>query len=321
MKIFSGLVLFISLYITIGYAESQMLDQVVAVVNNEAITQSELDLIFRPVYEEYKNNMSGEQLMATLSEARRKLLNQLVEDRLVLQEAKSQNIEVSEDEVERDFKEFVKRYKTEEDLEQALYKEGLNLTLLRERLKNQAMIRQLHDREIRARVIVSPLEVEDYFKNHPQEFASQDRVKVRSLTLKKGEEARLKGLTDEGAKTKIETLRNRIMAGEDFETLAKENSEDAQAKNGGLGDWVERGEMIPVIDQVIFSMKPQEYSDIVETEMGYHFFRLEMREEGKKRSFEEVRDEIFGNLFRRKVSMRFREWMNELRREAYISIR
>lgn len=321
MKKIPLFVLYLSLLVPRAYADSQMLDRVVAVVNEEAITQSELDIVLKPFYDEYKAKMDPEKLMETLTEVRQKLLNQLVEDRLVLQEAKRQNIEANDEEVEKAFNEFVKRFKTEEDLEDSLRKEGLNLTALRERLKNQAMIRELHDREIRGKVIVSPLEVEDYFKSHSQEFSSEDGVKVRSMTIKKSDEARQKGLMDEVAKGKIEKLRNRILAGESFEALAKENSEDAQGKNGGLSDWIERGVMIPAIDQVIFAMQAQDFSEIVETEMGYHFFRLEERKEGKKRSFEEVRDEIFANLFRQKASTRFQEWMNDLKREAYISLR
>jgi parvulin-like peptidyl-prolyl isomerase len=84
---------------------------------------------------------------------------------------------------------------------------------------------------------------------------------------------------------------------------------------------VGRGDVIPAIGDVIFKLKPNEVSEMVETSMGYHLFRLEERKEGHKRSFEEARDEIFSKIFREKGSEQFRLWMEELKRKAYISVR
>ena len=313
--------IFITSIVTSSYAENQLLDRVVAVVNDEAITQSELDMLLRPLYEEFRKEYHGEKLMGALMEARQKLLNQLIEDRLVFQEAKRKAIEGDEAEVENTLEEFRKRFKTETEMEEALKKEGISMTKLRERFQRQSSVRRLQDIEIRAKIVVSPTEIENYFKDHPDEFSSQEKIKVRSFTLKKSEEAKDKGLTDEAAKGKIDIFRKRILLGEDFAALAKEHSEDAQAKSGGVGEWIKRGEMIPAIEQIIFALEPGAVSNIVETEMGYHFFKMEEREPGKTRTFEEVRDEIFEKIFRQKASKRFHEWMDELKRAAYISIR
>lgn len=304
-----------------AFAERELLDRVVAVVNDEPITQSELDIFLRPLYEEYKKELQDERLLIKLNEARQKLLNQLIEDRLVYQEAKSQAIEVDETEIEADIREFKKRFKDEAAMEDALKKEGLNISTMRERFQRQAMIHNLHDKEIRAKIVVSPLEIENYYKENPQEFSFEERLKVRSITLKKSDEAREKGLADERAKNKIQDLRKKIVAGEDFGKLAEQFSEDAHAKESGLWDWVRRGDVIAEIGDVLFKLKTGEVSDLIETSMGVHLFRVEERQEGRKRSFEEVRDEIFSLLYRQKGAERFREWMQELKRKAYIAVR
>jgi peptidyl-prolyl cis-trans isomerase SurA len=301
---------------------SQLLDRVVAVVNDEPITQSEMDMILRPVFEDYKKEYTSESaLIRAVNEARQKILNQLVEDRLAFQEAKNLKIEADETAIDAQMEEFKNKFKTEEALEEALKKEGLSLTDMRERLRRQWLIRRLQDIEVRSKVVVSPLEVADYFKDHPDEFSENERIKVRSITIKKNEEARQKGLTDEAAKAKAQDLRKKILSGEDFGELAKENSEDVHAKNEGLGDWIERGSMIPAIDEVIFKMKAGEISQIIETSMGYHLFRVEERKEGQKKTLEQARDEIFAKLYEQKARKRFEEWMEELKRNAYISIR
>lgn len=304
----------------LAHAESQVLDQVAAVVNDEIITQSEMDMFLRPIYEDYKKQFSGEELAQKMYEARQKLLNQLVEDRLVYQEAKTQKIEIDEALIDRDMEAFKKRFKNETEMEDMLAHEGMNLKEMRERMKRQAMIRQLQDREIRARVVVSPAEVETYFNEHPEGFSGTEKIKVRSFTIKKDDTAREKGLKDEASRNKIEDIRKKILSGESFGELAKQFSQDTNAPQEGLGDWMERGSMIPIIDEVIFNLKRGEISKVVESPMGYHLFRIEEKQEKFQKTLAESRDEIFGILYQKKSQERFQEWMKDLKRNAYISL-
>ncbi len=301
--------------------QRQVLDQVVAVVNEQAITQSELDTYLRPFYEEMKKEYQGERLMQAVAEARRKLLSQLIEDHLVYQEAQKQKIEIEETEINQDMEDLRKRFPTEREFEDALKKEGLSVNDMRERIRRQAMIRRLQDMEIRSKIVVSPLEIQDYYEKNQGEFSEKERIKIRALTIKKNDEARIKGLTDEAAKDRIDRLRERILKEEDFAKMAIENSEDAAAKKGGLSDWIQRGEMITEIDAVIFALKAGEMSEVIETPMGYHLFRMEEREQEQKRSLEEARENIYARIFRQKSLERFRDWMDQLKRSAYISIR
>lgn len=304
-----------------AYAQAQLLDQVIAVVNDDAITQSELDSILRPIYEDYKQRYSGDKLFRELNEARTKLLNQIIEDRLVYQAAKEKKIQVDSLKIDEQIEAFQKKFSTALAMEEALSQQGVTLHGLRERLEKQEMVRQLHDQEVRAKVIVSPSEIEKYFIEHPEKFTTKDRLRVRSITIKKSDEAREKGLKDEAALETVHALEKKIQEGGDFEALAKENSQDVNAKDGGLGEWVERGAMIDAIDQVIFKLKLGETSRVLETAMGYHLFRCEERQAGNKRNLEDVRDEIYGRIYQEKSTARFDEWLKELKSKAYISVR
>lgn len=299
----------------------ELLDQVIAVVNDEPINQSELDMLLKPVYDAYKQEYHGEQLVVKLNEARRKLLNQLIEDRLVYQEAKAKNIQVDYGEIDQKVKEFKAQFPNNLTLEEALRQQGLSMKEVRDRLTRQAMIRRLQETEIRSKVVISPKEVEEYYKNNEAKFSEEERIKVRSITIKKSYETREKGTKDEEAYAKVTKIRQQILSGGDFAKLAKENSEDVQAEQGGLSDWIRKGQMIPVINDTIFSMKAGDVSDIIETPMGYHLFRVEEKEMASKRSLDQVRDEIMQELYRKKTEDRFYEWMQELKRKAYISIR
>ncbi len=302
-------------------AEQELLDRVVAVVNDEVITQAELDTFLRPVYEQYSKEYSGAELVKAINEVRQKILSQMIEDKLVYQEAVQMGIEVKDEDVEKEFQAFKAKMENPEKLDEMLEREGLTMKALRERLKKQAMVRQLQDREIRSKVIVSPTEVEDFFKNNPDQFKTKERVRVKSLTIKKSEEARAKGLTDEKAKQRIELLAQRIRLYRNFDQVVKDFSEDSHAKQNGLGEWIERGAMIESVDEVIFRASPGEVTGVVETPIGYHIFRIEAREPEKVRYFEEVKDQVAGYLFQEKSNARFRDWMEEVKKAAYISIK
>ena len=322
MKKFILAVLILFLYVPFTHAaEQELLDRVAAVVNDEVITQAEMDIFLRPLYEQYSKEYSGEALVKVINEVRQKILSQMIEDKLVYQEAVRQGIEVKDEEVEKEFQDFKAKMEKPEDLEIMLEREGLTLKALRERLKKQAMVRRLQDREIRSKVVVSPAEVEDFFKNNPDKFKVKERVRVRSLTIKKNEEARSKGLTDEDAQRRIELLRQKIALYHNFDQIVKDFSEDSLAKQEGLGDWIGRGAMIESVDEVIFKTPVGQMTGIVETPIGYHIFRIEAKEPAKSRAFEEAKDQIGGYLFQQESDKRFRIWMEELKKAAYISIK
>ncbi|MFH0986113.1 MAG: SurA N-terminal domain-containing protein [Candidatus Omnitrophota bacterium] len=302
-------------------AEQELLDRVVAVVNDEVITQAEMDNFLRPVYEQYSKEYTGAELMKQMNEVRQKILSQMIEDKLVYQEAVLLGIEVKDEDVDKELREFKEKMEKPGELEEMLEREGLTMKALRERLKKQSMVRQLQDREIRSKVIVSPTEVENFYKNSPDKFKTKERVRVRSLTIKKGEEARMKGLTDEKAKRRIELLEQKIKLDRDFDKIVKEASEDSHAKQEEPGEWIERGAMIESVDNVIFKTPVGQLTGIVETPIGYHIFRIEAKEAETVRSFDEVKEQISGYLFQEKSTKRFQDWMEEVKKAAYISIK
>ncbi len=316
--------LFTTLFLISAYsawAQKQLVDRVVAVVNDEAVTQSEIDVFLHPLYDQLKEQYQGEELASQLNEIRLKLLNQIIEDRLVYQESKNRGITVDESEIDHMVEEAKTKLPPGTDFQTTLTSQGFSLSQLRENYRRQIAIRRLHDMEIRSQVVVSPQEIEDYYKNRQSEFAEEESLKIRSVTIRKNEEAIKKGLADDAAKQKIESIRKRILEGESFEKLARELSEDANAKEGGAAGWIKRGSMLSSIDQALFELKAGGISPVLETSVGYHVFKTEERKTSRIPPLEEVRDKIRGVIFQQKARKRFDEWMNQLKTQAYISIR
>lgn len=306
---------------TPAQAKQELLDRVVAVVNDDVVTQSEVDALLRPLYEQYMRDYSGETMMKMLAEAQGKILSQLVEDRLVYQQAVKKKIEIDESDIEREMVQFRKRFGDQAELERALKSENASLADLKERLKKQALIRRLHDSEIRSKVIISPKEQEAYYAEHRAEFAAQEQVRISSLTIKKSDEAREKGIADEAAQGRLVALKEKIAKGGDFDQLVKDNSEDKNADQGGKGNWILRGQMIPAVDEVIFKTPVGNITDVIETPIGYHLFKVVEHQLPIQKSYEQVSEQIYDLLFRKKSEEKFSAWMETLRKNAYISIK
>jgi peptidyl-prolyl cis-trans isomerase C len=148
-----------------------------------------------------------------------------------------------------------------------------------------------YDRRIQG-LTVDEAALRDYFSKHKAEY---ERVKASHILvrlpgspvpLRKGQ----KELTSDEALAKAQALRKRIVAGEDFAKLAKEESDDTNsAASGGDVGFFKRGQMVPEFEEVAFFMKPGEVSEPVRSQYGFHVIRLDQRE---AKSFEELKPEL-----------------------------
>lgn len=304
--------------LTTSLISAETLDRIVAVVNDEAITQSELDSLLVPIYEQYRSVYVGKEFASKMTEARTNLLNQLIEDRLVSQEAKRLGVIVTEEEINAQVEEIKKKFASESEFENFLTEQNMTLVKLRKKFKEQVAIRKLHQYEIRQKIVVSPLEVEEYYKEHIDDFSEKEKLKVSTIMIKKRE------IDEDGvdvAKQQIEKIVDELNGGASFAELAKQYSEGMNSEEGGQLGFIKKGEMISTFDSVLFDLFVGERSPILETEIGYHIFLVEAKQEKKVLSLSEVKEEINNIIFRKESKERYGKWMGELKQNAYISIK
>lgn len=305
-----------------GFSEEQQLvDRVAAVVNKEIITQSEVDMLFRPIYEQIKNTYKGHNLQSELESLRLKLLNQLIEDRLVAQEAQKLGIVVGNEELAEEMAQFKKQFPDEAAFEKEISASGISREDIEKRFKERLAITKLHQAIIRGHVVVSPSEAEQYFKAHPEQFFQKEQIELWCITLRKGEEAIQKGTMDEGVKRKANQLLSDLKKGKDFEELAQKHSEDSNAADKGYMGFMDHGNLVPDIDKVLFSLPENNISEVLETETAYHIFKVGKKRPASSKTFDEVKDQVNDMLFRKKAHQRFINWMDDLKKKSFISVR
>ena len=300
-------------------AAAETVDRIVAVVNGDIIVLSEL----RQVSRNYIDRMSEQFKVAggdeQLREAERRILDQLIEEKLVNQEADRLAITFSEREVDLAVKEMQNRNRMNDaQFAAVLAEEGLTMPKYREQLTSQMKKARVIDQEIKSRIQVSKEEVDAYYEKHADDFNAEPEVRIQQIRLLippgsgAGEVSRIQA--------QAESILAKIKAGEDFTALVGLYSQDPTAAAGGDMGIFKRGELLPAIDEFAFSMKPGEVSPVIRTEGGFHIVKVLGKREPSALSEEERRAEVKDVLFSQKAEEDFKVWIAKLRKKAYIEV-
>jgi peptidyl-prolyl cis-trans isomerase C len=154
------------------------------------------------------------------------------------------------------------------------------------------------------------------YKARPQDFEVKERVRASHILIG------AKGRSDEEARARAEEVRRRAVAGEPFDQLAAEYSDDTSVvrNRGDLGLFT-RGMMVKPFEEAAFALeKPGQISDVVRSKFGYHVIRLEERKPARVRPFEEVKDEVTAQLRQEYVTTRKQEHVSAIRNDKSIKI-
>jgi peptidyl-prolyl cis-trans isomerase D len=158
---------------------------------------------------------------------------------------------------------------------------------------------------VQSKTEVSADEIGKYYSTNQEKYRIAERVKTRHILIKTpppGPDGKPDQKAVDAARAKAADLLKQIKAGADFAELAKKNSEDTSAKDGGNLPWVQRGQFVPEFDKASFSMKKGEISDLVQSQFGFHIIQVQEKEEARLTPLSEVRAEIEKTLKGQKAS-------------------
>ena len=306
-------------FIAAPVARAEIVDRIVAVVNDDVITLYELESTVEVILKRYEHNIRPEDRDRVAADARKAIVGRMISDLLLRQEARRLGITVREEEVTSTIQESLrKRNMSMDDLQQALAREGSTFDKYRDSTRNDLIRMRIMQREIRQRVSVTPEEIGAYYQEHRDEYEGKLRVRLQMISLpvpaNSGPQAKAE------QREKAEAILKRIRGGEPFEALANETRKGAEQAGGDIG-YVEKGSMHPSIDEVAFSLKPGEVSGVIETPQGFAILRALERRGGGSLSVKETREDVEDRLYRMKMEKKFEEWLAERRQKAHIEIR
>ena len=266
-------------------AASQRLDGIAAVVNNEAVLQSDVE---EQLYL-FLMRAQTEPDSSTVDTLRSEILNQLIDEKLIVAEAQRLGLTVADAEVNRQAQESLKetkgRFETAAAFQEQLRKESMTEAQLLEKLRGetrrQAMVQRLVSKQVPRRQITSA-EAETYFKTNPDKFPrapAELRLSVIQIP------AMPDSATDAQVKARAIAARKRIVGGEKFAKVAAEVSDDeTSARAGGDLGYLVRGGMDPALEQAVFSRKLNTVEGAVRTVYGWHVLEVLDRDTLKTRA-------------------------------------
>ena len=301
--------LLVMLCVTPVWAAKPFNDSIVAIVNNDVITLKDLKDyvagIYRQLKVEHNTPEEIQEIMATYEE---KGVNQLIEDKLILIAANDKGLEIRPEIVTKRINEIKAKYPTEDDFLNGLTAQGLTITDLKNKLINQMKARYIVDVEVKDKVFVNPQEVTKYYNEHKDEFTRKTKYSLQSVyvSFDKGKQE---------ARNRAAEARAKLAAGEDFDKILKEYSELPSVGT------MEEGQMVPEIEKVVFNLKIDQVSDLVEVDGGIYVFKVIGISPGRMQSLQESKEKIFNKLYDVLFQLKFKEWIEKLRAKSYVEIR
>lgn len=291
---------------------SPLLDRVVAVVNKEVITWSEL---YKAMEFEV---MSGE--MKSVSDADKKklfkeseaaFLEGMIDKKLQLQAAKRLDIDASREEIADAIEGIKKKYSMDDkEFQESLKKEGFSFDEYKKRLAEHIILSKVVGQQVRNKVVVTDEEVKQYMTK-----STDTEYRVRQIFFRKPE----KDADRNAVEARAEEVFQKVKGGEDFAMMALRYSEDPTGKVGGDLGFIKKEHLGKEFLDVISQMSLGDVSRPFWTIRGLHIIRLE--EKVDARNMDEFKESVKKKLFEKKFNEEYRNWIRSLRERAFVEVR
>lgn len=300
-----------------------IVEEIIAKVNGDIVTRSEYERVLNDGLAEIERNkeMPEAQKAQRKTEQERNALRDLIDQRLLIQRGKDLSISV-EAQVLRQRDQLMKDFKltTIEEFDRfVIEKTGMAVEDFMDQMRNNFLTQHVIGQEVSGRIVVPPADIEKYYEEHKSEFVNKESVQLREIFFTKEGKA---GEALDEARKNAETILARVKRGEPFDVLAKRHSENKiTAEVGGDIGRYERGQLTKEIEDMVFDQRKGFITDLIDLPTGWLIIKLDDKFAEGQASLEDVRDEIRGRLSQPKWTPAIREYLSELREDAYIEIR
>lgn len=315
------LLLFALLLLRAPWAAATTVDRIVAIVNDEVITQTELEQEGRRAFAAIRKNLPAEERDSKLAETRKKVLKSMVDDLLLSQKARELKIETTPAEVGDSLDSMLAENKmTMEQFQQELAGEGMSDADYRARLTEQINRSKLINSQIRAKIVINEERARKYYQEVYLKEAPPPGYHLLQMGFRWGG-ADAASATREEARQRAERIRKLVQDGQDFRELARSFSELPTAKDGGDMGAIAPEEMAPDMRELLLDLAPGQVSRVADAGETVHFFQvLTINLDGHPQfpTYELVKDAIRERLFQSEMKSRLENWMKELREQAMI---
>jgi peptidyl-prolyl cis-trans isomerase SurA len=301
-------------------AEAAVVDRIVAVVNDEIISQYDLESVMRPLAE----NIKMQRLPAglehqSLEKLRDQVLENLIETKLTDQEIKRYGIAVKDEEIDNTIRQIKeKRSLSDQGLQNMLASQGMTMAEYRKEIQAQIQRSRLVNREVKSKVVITEEEIKAYYEKNRDTYGGGKKYHLWNLLVKLPRSP--SPAEKQNAQSLLEDAMAEIRKGRSFQEAARLATNESQGVLGSDLGFFRVEELTPQLREAVRRMKSGEVSPVVETDFGYQLIYVQEIEDAPARPLAEVEAEIQEVLYRQYVEDKFSSWLSDLRRRSHIRI-
>jgi len=234
----------------------------------------------------------------------------MIDQSLMAQESSRRKYQIDPEAVNKGMKRWMKENGGKKAIEKAKHPAIKNREDLRREILAQLRYNRLLEEESSCE-IPTEKEAREYYENRPDLFTSEEMVSASHILKKASSEKEFKV-----AEEQIQAIRQRLLGGEDFVKCVQQESDDG-GNDGNLGSFG-KGRMVPEFEKVAFSLEPDQLSEPVKTQFGWHLVKLHEKQEPKITPFDELKEKIIEYLHERKKDKVFDSFLDDLKAKATI---
>lgn len=275
------------------------MSEIIAKVNNKEIYRQEL----KNISEGYKKQTNKEEIT---EEDKKYLLERIIQNYLLIEEAEEQDIKVPEQMLENNLQQYYQAYKGEENFKNMLKTNNISFDVFKKKLESDLKAQLIINLEVENNVNISDDEMKKYFENNKEKMKTQESVKASHILVS------TKEMDENEAKEKIEKISEEVTK-DNFDELAKKYSDCPSKENGGDLGFFSKGKMDPVFENAAFDLDIDEISSPVKTNFGYHIIYKKDHNAEKDLQFEDVKDHIKSTITKEKSNKIIGKFIEKLK--------
>jgi parvulin-like peptidyl-prolyl isomerase len=249
------------------------------------------------------------------------VLNQLITIQVLLQTANAADQAAGKIEADQQYTNLLKKFPSPEAFQRQLTAVGMTVDELRAKAAQESVAKAALKRALN--INITDDDAKDYYNQHPADFEQPELAHCRHIllmTIDPSTHTSLLTNTIAAKRKQIQELRKRILAGEDFATLARQYSEDGSKENGGELPEFARGQMVPEFESAAFALTNNQVSDIITSQFGFHIIKLLDKTPAKKIDYATAAADIKDGLARQKIAKLAPDYVKKLRADDQVEI-
>lgn len=302
------------------FSSEALVDRVVAVVNQEVIMLSDVERWSRSFQEEIQTEDRLER-RERIQEVFRRVLEKLIEEKLIDQEAKKSGIKVTSKEIEGAIEELRRQNAVDqENFEKLLAAEGLTLEAFKKEIGKRILRTKLIQGEVKVESKAGEKELRDFYQKNMDWYRVHESYRTSHILFLVPKEATRDQIRE--IRKKCQKVLEKIRGGEDFGEMAFLYSEDTVSRKdrGDLG-YFKRGELLPALEREAVQLRVGGVSGVIRTEFGFHLIKLLDRKGGEPPPFEEIKEKVQADYYGKEMEKAFQQFLSKLKEKSIIEIK